>query len=134
VTNQDLTQRAEQIRTSQPASPAELERKINQANDLYDALVEALQEVNKRRYEAEVTYSQQKHTRMTYWIDAGKNVTYARSMAEVEAREQYEAWLNTKAEYHYLEDLGKALNARIMSMLNINKHVSAAYNSYRGGA
>ncbi len=122
------------MRTFQPANPAQMEQKIGEANDLFDALVEALRDTNSRRYAAEVAYSQKKNSRMAHWIDAGKNVTYARAQAEVESRAEYEAWLNLKAEYHHLEDLSKALQARIFSMLNINKAVTAAYNSYRGGS
>lgn len=109
-----------------------MERKIAEANDLFDGLVEALRDTNVRRYAAEASYSAKKNLRMTYWMDAGKSVTYARAQAEGESQEELAAWHATKAEYHHLEDLSKALQARIFSMLNINKAVQAAYNTYRG--
>lgn len=116
----------------QPANPVEMERRITQANDLLDALVEAQLETNTRRYAAEAAYTLQKNSRMTYWMNEGKNVTYARAQAEVESQEQFEAWNATKAEYHHLEDLSQALRTRIYSWLNINKSVQTAYNMTRG--
>lgn len=109
-----------------------MEQQIVEGNNLLDALVEAQKDVNERRYLAEATYDEKFNTRITYWMDQGKNATYARAQAKVEAREEFEALLNTKAEYHYLEDLSRALQTRIYSLLNINKAVQAAYNSYRG--
>lgn len=108
------------------------ERRIQEANDLFDALVEAQREVNARRYEAEAAYSAKKNLRLVFWMDQGKNATYARAQAEHDALEEFKAWQATKLEYHHLEDLAQALRTRIYSMLNINKSVQAAYNSYRG--
>lgn len=120
------------MRTFQPANPAQMEQRITEANDLFDALVDALKDTNQRRYAAEAAYSTKKNMRMAFWMDAGRNVTYSRAQAEVEALPELEAWHATKLEYHHLEDLSKALQARIFSMLNINKAVTAAYNSFRG--
>lgn len=108
------------------------ERRIQEANDLFDALVEAQRDVNARRYAAEAAYSEKKNTRLVFWMEQGKNATYARAQAEVDAQPEFRAWNETKLEYHHLEDLSQALRTRIFSMLNINKSVQAAYNSYRG--
>lgn len=116
----------------QPANPVEMERRISQANDLLDELVEVLLDTNKRRYAAEAAHALKKNLRMAHWMDAGKNVTYSRAQAEIESIEEFEAWNAVKAEYHHLEDLSQALRTRIYSWLNINKSVQAAYNSYRG--
>lgn len=132
MTNQEMAQRAQEVTQFQPANPVEMERRITQANDLLDALVEAQLDTNNRRYSAEAAYVLQKNTRMTFWMNEGKNVTYARAQAEVESQEQFEAWNSCKAEYHHLEDLSQALRTRIYSWLNINKSVQAAYNSHRG--
>ena len=110
----------------------ELEQRISEANDLFDALVEALKDTNARRYVAEAAYSAKKNSRLTFWMDAGKSATYARAQAEVEAIPELEAWQAVKLEYHHLEDLSQALRTRIFSMLNINKSVQAAYASIRG--
>ena len=115
----------------QPATPAQMEQQIAEANDVLDGLVEALQGVNGRRYNAESAYEQKFNSRIAHWIDAGKSATYARAQAKVEARVEFEAWLNTKAEYHYLEGLSRALQTRIYSLLNINKAVTASYQSFR---
>lgn len=120
------------MRTFQPANPAQMEQRISEANDLFDALVDALKDTNIRRYAAEAALSLKKNSRMAHWMDAGKTATYARAQAEVESLGELEALHTVKAEYHHLEDLSKALQARIFSMLNINKAVTAAYNSYRG--
>ncbi len=103
-----------------------------EGNNLLDALVEAQKDVNDRRYAAESAYDAKFNSRITYWMDQGKNATYARAQAKVDARDEFEAFLNTKAEYHYIEDLSRALQTRIFSLLNINKAVQSAYNTYRG--
>lgn len=120
------------MRTFQPANPAQMEQKISEANDLLEALVEAQRETNDRRYAAESTYLLKRNSRMAELGKAGVGATFARAEAEVDSGDEYRAWLDTKAEYHHLEDLSQALRTRIYSWLNINKSVQAAYNSYRG--
>ena len=113
-------------------TPVEAEQRIREANDLLEALVEAQREVNDRRYVAESAYLLKRNQRMTDLGKEGLGATFARAQAEVDAADDYKAWLDTKAEYHHLEDLSQALRTRIFSWLNINKSVQAAYNSYRG--
>lgn len=109
-----------------------MEQQILEGNNLLDALVEAQKDVNERRYAAESAFDAKFNARITYWMDQGKNATYARAQAKVETGDEFRALLDTKAEYHYIEDLSRALQTRIFSLLNINKAVQAAYNSYRG--
>lgn len=109
-----------------------MERRITQANDLLDELVGAQLDVNDRRYSAESAYLLKRNATMARLGKEGLGATFARAQAEVESATEYRAWLDTKAEYHHLEDLSQALRTRIYSWLNINKSVHAAYNSYRG--
>lgn len=131
MTSQDLSQQAQQVRQFQPMTPVQAEQRITEANDLLDALVEAQREVNDRRYLAEAAYTLKRNTRMAELGKEGLSATFARAQAEVDSAEELRAWLDTKAEYHHLEDLSQALRTRIYSWLNINKSVQAAYNSYR---
>lgn len=111
-----------------------MEQRITQANDLLDEIVGAQLEVNDRRYAAEAAYLLKRNMIMARLGKDGLSATFARAQAEVESADEFRAWLDTKAEYHHLEDLSQALRTRIYSWLNINKIVQAAYNSYRGGA
>ena len=127
----DLAARAEQLRTFVPATPAQMEEQIVEGNNLLEALVDAQKDCNDRRYAAESAYETHFNARIAFWMDNGKNATYARAKAKVEAKDLYEALLNAKAEYHYLEGLSRALQTKIFSLLNINKAVTAAYQSFR---
>lgn len=109
-----------------------MEQQIIEGNNLLEALNEALTDVNARRYVAESAYLLKRNQRMAELGKEGMGATFARAQAEVEAADEYKAWLDTKAEYHQLEGLSKALTTRIYSLLNINKAVQAAYNTYRG--
>lgn len=106
---------------------------IREANALLEGVPEVLLEINNRRYAAERKYSARKNSQMAFYGRSGHAATFARAMAEVDAQGELEAWHHTKAEYHYAEDTGKALQTKINSMLNINKGVIAAYNSYGVG-
>ncbi|MFV0432838.1 MAG: hypothetical protein ACK5LO_02475 [Leucobacter sp.] len=132
MTTQDLTARAQQVQHFQPMTPVQAEQRIVEANDLLEALVEAQNDANDRRYEAEANYLLKRNSRMAELGKEGLGATFARAQAEVEAAEAYRSWLDTKAEYHHLEGLSQALRTRIYSWLNLNKSVQAAYNSYRG--
>ncbi|MHA3724349.1 hypothetical protein ACXR2T_10760 [Leucobacter sp. HY1910] len=112
-------------------TPVQAEQRITEANDLLDSLVEAQRDVNDRRYQAEAAYTLKRNQRMAELGKEGLGATFARAQAEVDAADELKAWLDTKAEYHYLEDLSQALRTRIYSWLNINKSVQAAYNSHR---
>ena len=98
---------------------------------MLETMPDVLLEINQRRYAAERAYSLKKNSKLKEHADAGMMVTVARSMAEIDALEELEAWHKTKAEYHYAEDTERALRTQIMSMLNVNKSVSAHYGSYR---
>lgn len=108
-----------------------MERWIREANALLETMPDVLLEVNQRRYAAERAYSLKKNSKMKEYADDGVMVTIARSMAEIDAQPELEAWHRTKAEYHYIEDTERALRTQIMSMLNINKSVAAQYGSFR---
>lgn len=131
MTSQDLSQQTQQVRQFQPMTPVQAEQRITEANDLLDALVEAQRDVNDRRYLAEAAYTLKRNTRMAELGKEGLSATFARAQAEVDSADELQAWLDTKAEYHHLEDLSQALRTHIYSWLNINKSVQAAYNSYR---
>lgn len=103
-----------------------------EGNNLLEALNEAMTDVNDRRYAAESDYLEAFNLSIDTWMTKGVSATQARAKANVEALPQYRAWLATKGEYHQLEGLAKALTTRIYSLLNINKSVQAAYNTYRG--
>ncbi len=125
--------KADQLRNSNPTNPVEMEFFIREANSLLEQLPPVLLEINKRRYKAERAYSARKNLQMAFYGREGYAVTFARAQAEIDAQSELEAWHGTKAEYHYAEDTERALRTKIYSMLNINKAVTAQYNSYGGG-
>lgn len=98
---------------------------------MLETMPDVLLEINQRRYAAERAYAHKKATRLKEHSDAGAMVTVARAMAELDAADELEAWHQTKAEFHYIEDTERALRTQIMSMLNINKSVAAQYGSFR---
>lgn len=108
-----------------------MERRIQEAIDLLDSIPDAKSDINRRRYAAETEYTRKKAERLVFWMDKGRNTTYARSQAELECQDELVAWQATKQEYHELDDLAKALTTQIYAMLNINKSVTAAYIGYR---
>lgn len=133
VVKSEFAGKADELRAFAPTNPVEMEFFIREANALLEEMPDVLLEINNRRYAAERKYSARKNSQMAFYGRNGHAVSFARSMAEVDAQPELEAWHNTKAEYHYAEDTEKALRTKIYSMLNINKGVVAAYNTQGGG-
>lgn len=132
IVKSEFAAKAELLREAAPTNPVEMEFYIREANALLEELPNLLLEINNRRYEAERKYAARKNTQMAFYGRNGHPVSFARAMAEVDAQSELEAWHNTKAEYHYAEDTERALRTKIYSMLNINKSVTAAYNTGGG--
>ena len=131
VVKASFSGKAEQLRNSAPTNPVEMEFFIREANALLELMPDVLLEINERRYAAERAWSARKNTQMAYYGRTGHAVTFARAMAENDAQGELEIWHGCKAEYHYAEDTEKALRTKIYSMLNINRSVTAAYNTGR---
>lgn len=129
IVKSEFALKADELRNSAPTNPVEMEFFIREANALLELIPDVLLEINNRRYAAERKYSARKNSQMAFYGREGQPVTFARALAEVDAQSELETWHNTKAEYHYMEDTERALRTKIYSMLNINKAVTAAYNS-----
>ncbi|MDJ0323195.1 hypothetical protein QMG61_05385 [Cryobacterium sp. PH31-AA6] len=132
VVKSEFAAKADRLRNSAPTNPVEMEFFIREANALLEELPEVMLEINERRYAAERAYSARKNSQMAFYGRTGHPVSFARARAEVDAQPELETWHNTKAEYHYAEDTERGLRTRIYSMLNINKSVTAAYNTGGG--
>lgn len=128
----DLVNQAQQMAQFQPRNPVEMEQLITAANQLLEQMPDVLLEINERRYAAERAYASKKNSLLVQHAGEGDQVTVARAKAEVEAEDELHAWHATKAEYHYAEDTAQALRTKIFSLLNINKSVTAHFQTYRG--
>lgn len=131
VVKAEFAAKADQLRNFAPTNPVEMEFFIREANALLEKMPDVLLEINERRYAAERAYSARKNSQMAFYGRTGNAVTFARALAEMDAQPELETWHNAKAEYHYAEDTERGLRTRIFSMLNINKSVTAAYNTGR---
>ena len=128
-----LVETAQQMVNFQPLNPVQAEQLITEANKLLEQMPDVLLEINERRYEAERAWSKAKNTAMVKHHANKMPVSIARAQAEVDAQPEREVFDRARAEFHYAEDTAKALTTKIYSLLNLNKSVTAAYNSYRGG-
>ena len=132
IVKSEFAGKAAELRNFAPTNPVEMEFFIREANALLEVMPEVMLEINNRRYTAERAYAARKNTQMAFYGRTGNQVSFARALAEVDAQSELETWHNTKAEYHYAEDTERALRTKIFSMLNINKSVTAAYNTGGG--
>lgn len=128
IAKSEFALKADELRTTAPTNPVEMEFFIRDANALLEKMPDVLLEINERRYAAERAYSARRNSQMAFYGRQGQAVTFARAMAEVDAQPELEEWHNAKAEYHYADDTERALRTKIYSMLNINKVVGASYN------
>lgn len=113
------------------ANPLQVEQAIRQGADMLDGIVEALKTATDRRYDTESAHRLKVNQRIDYYMLRGRNATHARARANVEAQPEWEAHLQAKAEWHYLEDLRKALETRLYGLMNVNKAITATYNGTR---
>lgn len=109
-----------------------MEHLIFAATQLLEQMPDVLGEINERRYDAEREYERVYNEALIRFLDESPVVTRARAKAKLEAQPYLKTWQITKGEYHYAEATERALRTKINSYLNINRSVTAQFQTYRG--
>ncbi len=106
-----------------PETPLEVDRLLRELEDEGVVIADFLRSVNNARYAAEILYSRALNAALARHGEDIKSVTVARANAELDAAAEFEQFLNTKAIYHHVEDIGRALARKHYGLMNTNKGI-----------
>lgn len=116
-----------EIVTYEPASPLELEVMIRELGDRLENAVPAIKELWRARYAAERKLIEERAKAVIR--SKADTVTERRAEADIATialRYDFDA---AKETLHAAEELQKALHAKLMGLMNLNKTLAAAYSA-----
>lgn len=112
-----------------PANPVEVEYIIRELADRLERAVPILDDLQKKRYEAETAYSAAFETAKL--TSKAEMYSDRRSEAKIACLGLERELNEVKAQLHHAERLQEALKAKLSGYQTISKSVQAAYGSYR---
>lgn len=126
-----VNQASGELVTYEPVGPAELELMIRVLTDRLEASVPVLRSMWHDRYEAERALIEGRAKAML--SAKGSTVTEKRAEADLASLPLRLEFDLKKEALHAGEELQKALTAKLYGLLNLNKAVTATYQSYGHG-
>jgi hypothetical protein len=112
-----------------PANPVEVEYIIRELADRLERAVPILDDLQKKRYEAETAYSAAFETAKL--TSKAEMYSDRRSEAKIACLGLERELNEIKAQLHHAERLQDALKAKLSGYQTISKSVQSAYGSYR---
>lgn len=126
-----VNQASGELVTYEPVGPAELELMIRVLTDRLEVSIPVLKTMWHDRYEAERDLIEARAKAML--TSKAGTVTEKRAEADIASLPQRLEFDLKKETLHAAEELQKALTAKLYGLLNLNKAVTATYQSYGHG-
>jgi hypothetical protein len=118
-----LRGRAEHLRNRRADTPPDIDALLRDLEDAGFELADFLRTVNDARYAAEILHSRALNQALAKHGAVTKSVTVARAKAETDSLDEHATFLQTKAIYHHVEDIARALSRKHFGLMNTNKGI-----------